>query len=58
VNPAKTLHKKDLEANNIKTPGDIVNKMRNPGVSMPRFAATVITDRDARKIADYILANF
>jgi cytochrome c6 len=58
VNPRRTLHKKDLEADNIKTPGDIVSRMRNPGVGMPRFERNVITDRDAEKIAQYILSTF
>jgi cytochrome c6 len=58
VNPQKTLHSKDLEANNIKTPGDIVNRMRTPGVGMPRFNRNVITDKDAEKIAEYILSTF
>ncbi|HET6418642.1 MAG TPA: c-type cytochrome [Geobacteraceae bacterium] len=58
VNPQKTLHRKDLEANNIKTPGDIVNRMRNPGVGMPRFNRNVITDKDAEKVGQYILSTF
>ncbi len=58
VNPQKTLHKKDLEANNIRTPGDIVNRMRNPGVGMPRFERDVITDKDALSVARYILSTF
>ncbi len=57
-NPHKTLHKKDLEANNIKGPGDIVGRMRNPGVGMPRFSPGVITDKDAKKVAKYILSRF
>lgn len=57
-NPQKTLHAKDLTSNNINTPGDIVQKMRNPGVGMPRFDRNVILDRDAKKIARYILATF
>ncbi len=58
VNPQKTLHRKDFEANNIKTPGDIVNRMRNPGVGMPRFDRNVITDKDAENVARYILSTF
>ncbi len=58
VNAQKTLHEKDLEANHIRTPGDIVNKIRTPGVGMPQFNRDVITDRDATKIADYILSKF
>jgi cytochrome c6 len=58
IKPNKTLHKKDLAANNIVNAGDIVSKMRNPGVSMPRFSPNVITNRDARKVADYVLSQF
>jgi cytochrome c6 len=58
INPQKTLHGKSLEANNINTPGDIVSKMRNPGVSMPNFNRDVITDKDALKIAKYIRSAF
>ncbi len=58
VSPQKTLHRKDLEANNIKTPGDIVNRMRNPGTGMPRFTRNVITDKDAASVARYILSTF
>ncbi len=58
VNPRKSLHKKDLEVGNIRTPGDIVSRMRNPGVGMPRFGRNVITDRDAKKVAEYILSTF
>ncbi len=58
INPLKTLHKKDLAANHIESPGDIVGRMRNPGVGMPRFDVNVIPERDAKKIARYILATF
>ena len=58
IKPDKTLTRKDLEANNIRTPGDIVNRMRNPGVGMPRFARNIIPDKDAEKVAEYILATF
>jgi cytochrome c6 len=58
INPQKTLHAKDLTANNIITPGDIVQKIRIPGVGMPRFDRNVILDRDAKKIARYILTTF
>lgn len=67
LNPEKTLHKKSLEANNIKTPEDIVNKMRNRGpfaahpqsrLTMKRFDEDAIPDQDAYEIAKYILAAF
>lgn len=67
LNRKKTLHKKDLEANNIHTAEDIVNKMRNPGpapthpqdwAGMKMFDQMKISDVDALKIANYILKTF
>jgi len=67
INPQKTLHKKDLDANKITTAEDIVKKMRNPGPSpthpqdwagMKMFDQKTISDQDAQKIADYILKTF
>jgi len=67
INPKKTLHKKDLDANKITTAEDIVKKMRNPGPSpthpqdwagMKMFDQKTIPDQDAYKIADYILKTF
>ena len=58
VNAQKTLHKKDLNANGVKTAGDIVGKMRNPGPGMPKFDKKTIPDKDAKMIADYILKTF
>jgi len=66
-NKDKTLSKKDREMNNIKTADDIVKKMRNPGAfdfhpsqwsGMKVFDETKLSDRDARKIAEYILKTF
>ncbi len=58
INPQKTLHKKDREANNIKKPQDIVNKMRNPGPGMTKFDEKTIPYKEALKIAKYILKTF
>lgn len=58
VNPKKTLHKKDRDANNIKKQQDIINKMRNPGPGMTKFDKATISDKDAKKIAQYILKTF
>ena len=58
INPAKTLHKKDRDTNNIKKPGDIVGKMRNPEPGMTKFDKATISDEDAGKIAKYILKTF
>jgi cytochrome c6 len=58
ITPAKTLHKKDLAANGIRKPDDIVGKMRNPGPEMERFDEKAIPDKEARAIADYVLKTF
>jgi cytochrome c6 len=58
VNPKKTLHKKDLEANNIKSKKDIVNIMRKPGPGMTAFDAKTISEKDADEIAEYIMGTF
>ena len=58
INPQKTLHRKNLKASNIKTPEDIIAKMRNPGPGMTKFDEKTIPDEEARKIAEYILETF
>jgi cytochrome c6 len=58
IKPALTLHKKEREAQGVKTAKDIVGKMRNPGPGMTRFDAKTIPDKDAMEIAEYILKAF
>jgi cytochrome c6 len=58
INPAKTLHKKDRMANNVKTESDIVNKMRNPGPGMTKFEEKTLSDKDAHAIAAYVIKTF
>jgi cytochrome c6 len=58
INPAKTLHKKDLEASGITKPSDVIAKLRNPGPGMTKFDAKTIPDKTARVIADYVLKTF
>ena len=58
INPAKTLHKKDREAHNIKKAQDIVKTMRNPGPGMTKFDEKTIPNGDAKAIAEYILKTF
>ncbi len=58
INPQKTLHKKDRDANTIKTAADIVHLMRNPGLGMTKFDEKTILDKDAKEIAEYILKTF
>ena len=58
INENKTLHKKDLGANKIKTEADIIMIMRKPGPGMTTFDAKTLPDRDAGEIAAYILKTF
>ncbi len=58
INPQKTLHKKDRDANNIKTAADIIKTMRNPGPGMTKFDEKTIPDKDAGEIAEFILKSF
>ena len=58
IKPALTLHKKDMDAHGVKTADDIVGKMRNPGPGMTRFDAKMISDKDAKAIAQYVLTAF
>jgi cytochrome c6 len=54
----KTLHKKDLETNKLKTVKDLVAYMRNPGPGMTKFDAKALPEKDAREVAEYILKTF
>jgi len=58
VNPKKTLHKSDREANNVRTVSDIIGKMRNPGPGMTQFNKETVSDKEAAAIAKYILKTF
>ena len=58
VNPQKTLHKKDRDANNVKTAEDIIKKMRNPGPGMTKFDEKTIGQKEATEIANYIIKTF
>ena len=58
VNPKKTLHKKDRDANNVKTADDIMHRMRHPGPGMTQFDENAISNKDAHEIAEYIMKTF
>jgi len=58
INPKKTLHKGDREANNVKTEADIIKIMRKPGPGMTTFDQTTISDDEAKDVAKYILKTF
>lgn len=58
INPDFPLHKEKLKEHNITKPGDIIEKMRNPGPGMTKFDKDTISDKDAEEIAEYILKTF
>jgi len=58
INSAKTLKMKDLAANGIKKPEDIVKLMRNPGPGMTKFDKKTVPDKTAKAIAEYIFKTF
>ncbi len=58
IKAEKTLQGKDLTANNIMKPEDIVKIMRNPGPGMTKFDNATVSDKDATAIAEYVLNAF
>lgn len=58
VNPKKTLHKADREANNIRSEADIAKLIRKPGPGMTTFDEKTISDKQAREVAKYIFKTF
>ena len=58
VTVTKSLNPKDREANNVKTEKDIIRLMRTPGPGMVKFGKEVISEKDAKAIAEYVLKTF
>jgi len=58
INPAKNLRVMTLRANGIVSAQDIVARTRKPGPGMTRFDPKDLPDKEAREIAEYILATF
>ena len=58
VTVTKSLNPKDREANNVKTEDDIIKLMRNPGPGMVKFGSKIISKKDAKAIAQYIMMTF
>jgi cytochrome c6 len=54
----KTLHKKDLEANKLKSAKDLVKYLRKPGPGMTKFDEQSLPDKDAKEVAEYVLKTF
>lgn len=58
INSMKPLHSKQLKANGVKSAKDIIAKMRNPGPGMTKFDEKIISNKEAKSIAEYILKTF
>ena len=58
IKPNKTLSKKDREKSGIKTTKDIIRIMRKPGEGMTAFDKKILPDKEAKKIAEYIITTF
>ncbi|HBG07072.1 MAG: cytochrome C [Geobacteraceae bacterium GWC2_58_44] len=59
ITPQKTLGAKGMaERSKITKPEDIVRVMRNPGPGMNKFDEATISEGDAKKIGEYVLATF
>lgn len=54
----KSLHKKDLEANKLKTATDLVKYLRNPGPGMSVFDEKSLPDKYANEVVEYILKTY
>ncbi len=54
----KSLHKKDLEANKLKTVTDLVKYLRNPCPGMTVFDEKRLPDKDAKEVVEYILKTY
>jgi cytochrome c6 len=58
IRPEKTLHAKDLEANNLASVEALVKYFRNPGKGMPKYTAKTLPDDQARTLAQYVLEKY
>ncbi|HYS42746.1 MAG TPA: c-type cytochrome [Geobacteraceae bacterium] len=58
INKEKTLFKKDLDKNKLKTVNDLVKYMRNPGPGMTKYDMNDLPDKDAWEVAKYILQSY
>jgi len=56
--PERSLYGSVLKKRHIDTPDDIVRIMRHPMSRMIRFDQATLSDRDARAIAEFILATY
>jgi cytochrome c6 len=42
----------------VRSANDIIGKIRNPGPGMTRFDEKTISQKEAKALAEYILATF
>lgn len=57
-NRDKTLSKKDMAANNVRTVEDVIGLIRKSGPLMPIFGPVRITSEEADAVAYYVLETF
>lgn len=58
ITPSKPLGAKDMAKHGIATPEDIVKIMRHPAHGMTTFEVGTISDKDAKRIGEYVLRTF
>ncbi|MGA7828885.1 MAG: c-type cytochrome [Geobacteraceae bacterium] len=58
IKPEMNLSSKSLQAHNITKPEDIVKIMRNPKPGMTTFNETILPNKEATEIAEYVLKTF
>ena len=58
IRPAKSIRRKDREANGVKTVSDIVRLLRNPGPGMPTFDEKSVPEAEGKAIAEYVIDTF
>jgi cytochrome c6 len=58
ITPDKTLDRKTLEKNGIATVEDIVALTRTPGPGMTPFGPELLSDKEAKQVAEHILSTY
>jgi mono/diheme cytochrome c family protein len=58
INKAKPIGRASLAERGISSPEDIVRVMRNPGPKMKKYDESMIPDKEALSIGQYILDTF
>ncbi len=58
INKEKTLFKRDLDRNKLKSVDALVRYMRNPGPGMTKYDMKDLPDKDAREVAKYIIQSY